>query len=747
MDDISPPNGISQRIVDLRNLPSSRPVKSRSPLGISFQVEKEPPKPAEEPAWEAEIRSNLEETTTKTQRRYFLFHPWRFLKAYLKSLKAILRFSWRLGRYRFRLSFFVGVIIAALLVPSLGKINQALEVKNQIIFSSLRALGHLKGAEAEMRNIDFQSGSKLNLDFRAAYANFHQAQESLDKFGGFFLALAQNLPGLTKLKQGKNFLELGKQISLAGGQFSQIIEPLGRFFEGDKLEGKDLGEQVKLLQENTLKLRQSIKNINRIVKKIDIASLPPELASRLSAYKDEIRVFNSLSGEMYIWSLLLERFLGVQQPRRYLFLFENNSEIRAGGGFIGSYGVLALNLGKVTKFKVEGVFNIDGQLKDNVVPPKPLQKITTAWSMHDANWFFNFPDSARKVAWFYEKLGGGTVDAVIALTPEVLENLLDIIGPVRLPQYNLVLTKDNFLNLVQYQVEVGYDKTLNQPKKILADLVPAIMKKLSGLDSERWLRIFASLQESLEKKQIIIYFADPGEEAFILDKGWGGGVLKGKGDYLAVVNSNINGYKTDRVIRETVDLNIKISSAGEVLDTVRIRKYHQGGDSPYSWYNKVNSDFLRVFVPRGSRLLEASGYTPESYKPPIDYQNPKYHFVSDSLVEKIESSWEKDPATGTRIFQEAGKTVFGNWVYVSPGESVSVSYQYRLPLRILPGETYSLIIQKQPGQKDIPLNVSLEYPKDWKINYVFPEKPYYRRRGEIGWRTFLDKDKIIAVMF
>ena len=40
--------------------------------------------------------------------------------------------------------------------------------------------------------------------------------------------------------------------------------------------------------------------------------------------------------------------LGAGGPRNYLITAENNSEIRACGGFIGSLGVMNVNNGKIT---------------------------------------------------------------------------------------------------------------------------------------------------------------------------------------------------------------------------------------------------------------------------------------------------------------------------------------------------------------------------------------------------------------
>jgi len=37
-----------------------------------------------------------------------------------------------------------------------------------------------------------------------------------------------------------------------------------------------------------------------------------------------------------------------------------------------------------------------------------------------------------------------------------------------MPEYDVLLSADNFVELIQYKVEVDYDKELNQPKKNLS---------------------------------------------------------------------------------------------------------------------------------------------------------------------------------------------------------------------------------------------------------------------------------------
>ena len=56
--------------------------------------------------------------------------------------------------------------------------------------------------------------------------------------------------------------------------------------------------------------------------------------------------------------------------------------------------------------------------------------IAPQWYFWDANWWADWPTSANKLMWFYEKSNGPTVDGVVSFTPTVMEELLKIIGPI-----------------------------------------------------------------------------------------------------------------------------------------------------------------------------------------------------------------------------------------------------------------------------------------------------------------------------
>ena len=277
------------------------------------------------------------------------------------------------------------------------------------------------------------------------------------------------------------------------------------------------------------------------------------------------------------------------------------------------------------------------------------------------------------------------------------------------------------MDLTQYKVEVDYDKAQNQPKKILADFAPLFLERLWQIwpgHSQEIMKIFV---DSLAEKHILFYFTNSSLEQSFADQGWTGEILPTEKDYLNVINTNINGYKTDKVIDQKISHSAVVQNDGSIIDTVRITRQHNGGKSQYDWYNKVNVDYLRVYVPLGSKLILAQGQTLESYSAPIDYT--AQGFKIDADVAKEESTMQVDQNSGTQIFEESGKTVFGNWAYVSPGETVEITYQYLLPFKIdlnQDSSSYSLLAQKQSGSIGSDFASTLQLPSDAKITWQYP---------------------------
>lgn len=657
---------------------------------------------------------------------------------------------WNFNFRKIALSFAGATLAVALVIGGVTFLNKGLSIKDKVLGVSNEGYTDLMSAIESIKEQDFQ---KSSLEFNSAYNNFSQASKYLDTMGGFLVDITRFFPGISKLSSGKNMVEAGKHISLAGESLNEVIKIIYSLENPLNTEGS---QDVSLLDifestENEVKkAKEELKNTQENLDKIKIDDLPEDKRDEFVTLKNKLPSVIETINKFLNNSHIFVDLLGGNGPRKYLFLFQNNQEMRATGGFIGSYGLLDISDGRIRKFFVDGIFNPDGQLKDKIVPPKPIQKISAAWSLHDSNWFPNFPTSAEKAIVFYEKTGGPTADGIITITPTVMEKLLEITGPIEMEEYDVILDSENFIEKTQYEIEIDYDKEENRPKKILADLAPILLNKVfNAKDIKSISKTLNVISEGLNQKHILLYSQNESLQKIISEQGWSGEILSTPKDYISVINTNINGYKTDGIIKESISHLAEIKQDGSIINTVTITRKHNGGNEEYEWWNKVNSNYIRIYVPKGSTLLSVEGQTIEFNDSPLDYDN--LGFKRDVDVQKEEEGMNINVGSGIRIYEDADKTVFANWTYVSPQETLTLKYQYLLPFKLAfndnePANSYSLLAQKQSGSTGSSFISEIKYPANWEMLWNYPED-VKKSDGNLKIETQLDIDRFLGAVF
>ena len=68
--------------------------------------------------------------------------------------------------------------------------------------------------------------------------------------------------------------------------------------------------------------------------------------------------------------------------------------------------------------------------------------------LRDANWWPDFPTSARAVNGLYEQDTGRKVDGVVAIDLYTLELLLRALGPVQVPGYDGTISSSNLETMI-----------------------------------------------------------------------------------------------------------------------------------------------------------------------------------------------------------------------------------------------------------------------------------------------------------
>ena len=144
-------------------------------------------------------------------------------------------------------------------------------------------------------------------------------------------------------------------------------------------------------------------------------------------------------------------------------------------------------------------------------------------------------------------------------------------------------------------------------------------------------------------------------------------------------DSNFAGGKSNLYVEQTVMEEINTQKDGTIKKKITIE--YKNPQAFNTWLNGINRDYVRFYVPKGSKLISSKG--------------------SEVEVTTIE---------------DLGKSVFEAFIQVRPQNSRKLEIEYEIPYD--PKGEYKLMIQKQPGAKDFHYIIKLNGKKveDFKLD-------------------------------
>lgn len=448
---------------------------------------------------------------------------------------------------------------------------------------------------------------------------------------------------------------------------------------------------------------------------------------------------------------LLPTLAGYPAPKHSLILFLNNTELRPGGGFIGTIGRLDVSAGTVSNLATLDSYSLDQPAEKflNIAPPTPFVQYlgVSRWFMRDANWSPDFRVSAENVAQFYERESNGgapkqTIDDVIAFTPTFASNILKITGPITVD--NQTFTAENLADTLEYQVEKGFNEKgipYEQRKDILVKLVDQTMQKLLSLPFSRFEEVLAVIDQGFKEKQLMVYDRNTKFEPLIDEQGWSGAVDFGLGansfdwaigrDFFMVVDANLGSLKSDPVVKREINYHV-VPDGDRLRATVSITYNHQGH---FDWKTTRYRTYTRLYVPVGSEFIEANGMLKDDR-----LKNPR---GEAGVV-------DQGPATDLGWGENEKAMVLGAFISIEPGESRTLSFTYRLPKKtsqgVVPGSCYELATVKQLGAAAYKLTLDLDFGKTL-VRAIPPESTENLFDTRYRMNTNLDQDKNFEVCF
>lgn len=407
------------------------------------------------------------------------------------------------------------------------------------------------------------------------------------------------------------------------------------------------------------------------------------------------------------------KILGFDKERVYVVLFQNNAELRPGGGFIGSYGMVRVRMGKVEEFSIHNVYDADGQLKGHIEPPFAIRRHLPSEHLYlrDSNFDIDFPKGASVSARLLYEETGEKVDGVIAVDVSFVGKLLEVIGPVYVQDYKTYVTADNLLPLAQEHAEKNSFAGSTQKKDFLKSLLTSLQTKLTVLGSRVYPKVIPALGSAIQEKHVLAAFANTDIQDAFMVNGMSSSIRDTRKptardiiDFLGVSEANLGVNKANANVRRRISYDLAIADNGTIraATTVAIKNRSIGK------FGADYKNYLRFIIPLNSSIISIV----------ID---GKPQVIVPAVVDPaVYEGKEFRPPEGLEVerYEEENKTVVGFLVTIPKDTIRTVRVSYSLPQSVLlsmPTFSYHLRVFKQPGIDSYPFVFSLNYPKDFRV--------------------------------
>lgn len=372
---------------------------------------------------------------------------------------------------------------------------------------------------------------------------------------------------------------------------------------------------------------------------------------------------------------LLPDLLGNPNAKTYMVLFQNDAELRPTGGFMTAYAFLRVTKGKIEPLSSFDIYDLDARFNKKVPAPEAIKKYLneTYLNLRNSNMSPDYKVSMDTFYKYYREIPGmPRPDGIIAIDTRFPVEILKIIGPIGVGGWgNFGPQNDPRCDCPQ--VVFALEEIADRPvagiktgrKAVLGPLMHSMMANAMGSPKHTWPKLLNVMLQSIKEKHLIFYFMEDKTQKIAEDFNAAGRIKPFTGDYLHINDANLGGAKTDMYITREVEQEI-ISNDGRVSKTVSISYNNpRKGDNcnleaGKLCLNGTYRDYLRLYVPKGSKLISVVGSEVEA-----------------------------------KTSEDLDKTVFEAFFTMRPQSQSKVVFKYELPPLSISG--YKLLIQKQPG--------------------------------------------------
>lgn len=449
---------------------------------------------------------------------------------------------------------------------------------------------------------------------------------------------------------------------------------------------------------------------------------PERLSSLLSRFDENA----GLLRDGFKLAQVAPAMLGLDGPKTYLILAQNEDELRPTGGFISGAGLLSVDQGQIVGISFDDTYAIDDwQNKPYDLPPSPFAEFMgmDIFLFRDANFWPDFAQSAAQAQALYSYGQGLPLDGVVAIDQQFLQQLLATVGPLPVPELERIVNASNVIDQLreEWGPAGGSENWVSERKAFMGPLAAAFLSQwdndalsVSGTD------LLEMLQQAAQQRHLQIYAADPALANILDGTVWSGRLgWQVAGDFLHVADTNMGFNKVNAVVLRSLAYHVDLGGADGPTGSLDVHYSNapaaetvacQHGtryelDTQYeSLTSNCYWNYIRAYVPRGSQLTGSSQH-------PVPAAN---------LMSGID--WPGVSRTGQT--EDGSFTYFDNFILLETGQEATVSFKYALPATVLQNDgsryNYHLQVRKQAGTTAEPISIRVTLPEGAKLRDVTP---------------------------
>lgn len=533
-----------------------------------------------------------------------------------------------------------------------------------VAIGALQAKSNLEQARSNAQHAkDALLAGNTGAASTAADGALEQAQAARDATHSVAWNIASAVPWL-----GSPF-KTGQQVTeVVLGLASDVLRPaanVGIAISPERLY-RDGRVDVDLLRSQEPELSELATNAIRL--EGDAAAIAdPRYVSLMSDARTELQ--NQISGitsvieNAALAARLAPSMMGADGPRTYFMGFQTNAEARGTGGLLGGYGILRFDDG------VPAVDNLapNTDLAEAVAPIELGLEYDQQYGyaqpftdFRNSNLSPHFPYAARIWKAMWAEQTGMEVDGVIAIDPVALSYILGAVGPVTMPDGEVV-SKENVVELTESTAYFRFPTDQVARKRYLQDIANAVVTKMTGqVQSPR--KLLDALGKAVGERRIAVWSSSPAEQE-LLEQTPLAHVLPGDdAPYAGVVINNLGGNKLDYYLDTEIEYAADNCQGDTRASTVNVTMKNTVPNEPLPDYVAAAaglSSELLIAVPPGTNITSVRLFATKGAE------------LSAAIL-----NGERVPAI---INTERGHPVFEVQVIIPPGQSADVSFQLSEP--------------------------------------------------------------------